>query len=279
MILSISDFFQYDFLIRALMTTIFLALSTGLISPFILAKRYSFIGPAISHSTLLGISLSMVIFQYTSGFTLFFSTLLITLVLTSILAKTTYKQKLPSDSLIGVFFTTTMSIGILIQSSSNAPASDISGLLFGNIFLVDQTDLIISICVFLIISLSLLIPFKKWLYLITDIEGATISGIKTKLYHYTFFTLLTILIISSIKLAGSILINALILIPGITALALTSNIKKVFCISIGFSLVTTILGLILSNAYNLQSGAIISVVQFIAMLVLLAPQKMRSIST
>ena len=101
----LSDFIQYDFLLYALLGTIFLSLTCGLISPLIIARKNAFMGAAISHSTLLGLAISLSLFEATQALPVFLSTLLITIFLTLFLAYSTFRQKLPNDSMIGIFYT------------------------------------------------------------------------------------------------------------------------------------------------------------------------------
>jgi ABC-type Mn2+/Zn2+ transport system permease subunit len=77
-----TDFLEYDFLLYALLGTFFLSLTCGIISPLIIARKNAFMGAAISHSTLLGLAISLSLFEMAQSLPIFLSTLLITLILT-----------------------------------------------------------------------------------------------------------------------------------------------------------------------------------------------------
>jgi ABC-type Mn2+/Zn2+ transport system permease subunit len=263
----ITDFFQYDFLLYALLGTIFLALTCGLISPLIIARKNAFMGAAISHSTLLGLAISMSLFEATQALPLFVSTLLITIFLTLFLAYSTFRQKLPNDSMIGIFYTSTMALGIIIHTLFAKDQSDLLSFLFGNILLLTVEDLYLSFGILLITALVILIPLKKWLFLTFDEEGAITSGIKAQIYHYTFFVLLAFLIVTSIKLAGTVLVETLLLVPGFFALKFSKNIVQTFVVSTIFSTVMAIIGIVLANTFGLPSGATLAVVLFTALVI------------
>ncbi|MEA9356450.1 metal ABC transporter permease [Bacteriovorax sp. PP10] len=263
----ITDFFQYDFLLYALLGTIFLALTCGLISPLIIARKNAFMGAAISHSTLLGLAISMSLFEAAQALPLFVSTLLITIFLTLFLAYSTFRQKLPNDSMIGIFYTSTMALGIIIHTLFAKDQSDLLSFLFGNILLLTVEDLYLSFGILLITALVILIPLKKWLFLTFDEEGAITSGIKAQIYHYTFFVLLAFLIVTSIKLAGTVLVETLLLVPGFFALKFSKNIVQTFVVSTIFSTVMAIIGIVLANAFGLPSGATLAVVLFTALVI------------
>lgn len=262
----ISDFFQYDFLLYAFWGTFLLAFTCGLISPLIIARKKAFMGAAISHSTLLGLALSLSLFEASQSFLIFLTTLFITLFLTLFLAHSTYRQKLPNDSLIGIFYTSTMAFGIIIHALFSKNQSDILSFLFGNILLLTKEDLCLSLGVLIVTLLIILIPLKRWLFLTFDEEGAITSGINAKLFHYSFFVLLTFLIVASIKIAGTILVETLLLVPGFFALKFSTNIRQTFIYSTFFSLFFAILGIILANFFALPSGATLSATLFIALL-------------
>ena len=275
LISSLKDFFHYDFLIYALIGALFLSITCGIISPLLIARKNAFIGSAISHSTLLGLSIALSIFSAGESLYIFVFTLIITLLCTFFLARSTFKEHLPSDSMIGIFYTSTMALGILIHSLFAKNKSDLINFLFGNILLLNNQDMILSLLLLLITALVIFIPIYKWLYLTFDEEGAITSGINAKLFHYLFFILLTLVIVTSIKLAGAILIETFLLIPGFFSLKFAKNIKETFMYSILFSAILAILGLIIANAYGLPSGATLAVVQFSALLLAIMLKKIR----
>jgi ABC-type Mn2+/Zn2+ transport system permease subunit len=270
---SLTDFLEYDFLTFALIGTVLLSILCGLISPLIIARKSAFMGSAISHSSLLGLAIALSIFNSTQNVPIFLTTLFITLLTSLFLAKSTYKQVLPTDSLIGIFYTSTMALGIVIHGLFSKTKGDLLGFLFGNILLLTKDDIIISTSLLVLVIPIILIPFAKWIFITFDEEGATSSGINVAIYHYLFFIILSLLIVTSIKIAGTILIETLLLVPGFFALSLNQSIKRTFFLSVLFSLVFAIIGLSLANFLSLPSGATLAIVQFSALLVSIGIKK------
>ncbi|MBP9680981.1 MAG: metal ABC transporter permease [Bacteriovorax sp.] len=270
---SLQDFLHYEFLLYALIGTFFLALTCGLISPLIIARKNAFMGSAISHSTLLGLAIALSLFTSENSLSLFATTLAVTMLCTLFLAFSSYRQKLPTDSLIGIFYTATMALGIIIHSLFAKTKTDLLSFLFGNILLLTKEDLYLSLGLLLVTAPLLLIPFKKWIFLTYDEEGAITSGINARLYHYLFFILLALLIVTSIKLAGTILIETLLLVPGFFALKFSSNVKQTFLLSTLFSTFFALLGIVIANTYALPSGATLAVVLFVALVLSLSLKK------
>lgn len=260
MMASLADFIHYDFLKLALMAGIILSFLCGILSPLLVAKRYAFIGESISHSTLLGLTLAMTLGA--SSLSLFSYTLLFTLFFVMILAYATYRQPLPPDSLIGIFLTGTLAMAILIQHLFLKTKADLVSSLFGNLLILESTDLIILLIVAIIIGVCFIFRHKEWIYYAFDEDGALINSISIKYYHYLFFFLITLLIVSMAKLAGTILVNAFLLIPGIFAYKFSRSMKEVFLYSILFSVSTTVIGLILTNYLETPPGATMAFIQF-----------------
>ena len=160
-----------------------------------------------------------------------------------------------------------MALGIIIHTLFAKDQSDLLSFLFGNILLLTVEDLYLSFAILVITALVVLIPLKKWLFLTFDEEGAITSGIKGQIYHYTFFVLLAFLIVTSIKLAGTVLVETLLLVPGFFALKFSKNIVQTFVVSTIFSTVMAMIGIVLANAFGLPSGATLAVVLFSALVV------------
>jgi ABC-type Mn2+/Zn2+ transport system permease subunit len=263
---SLQDFYHFEFLSIALISTILLSIVSGLISPFIIARKSAFIGSAISHSSLLGLSIALIFFNEVNTYSLYFVTLFISSLSVYFLARASYRQNAGPDSLIGIFYASSMALGIIIHHLFSKNKTDLMGMLFGNLLLITSEDLILFLGVSILIIPMLLFNFNKWIYTSYDEEGAINSGVNVKFFHHLFYLLLALIIVTSIKIAGTILIETLLLVPGYFALQFNTNIKKVFYSSILFSIGTSLLGLIIANFFSLPPGATLAVTQFIFLL-------------
>ncbi len=263
-----TDFIQFPFLQKALLGTIALSITCGILSPMMVAKRFAFMGSSIAHGALLGVSLSLAVIDlilpkdstFTSLF-IFLGTTIITLLAALPLALTTFRQKLPSDALIGLFFTATMGLGLLIHQSLGPGKGDLMSYLFGNILMLSQIDLFILLVLCTLILLLVWPKRSACILFLYDEEAAFIQGMPTKRYHLLFFFILTLVIVSGLKISGVILINSFLLIPGTFALKYAPSAKKTFSYSLVFALVSSLTGLICANGFNLSMGPAMAVTQ------------------
>lgn len=260
----VTDFFNYPFLMQALVSGLFLALLCGVVSPIIVAKKFAFMGASISHGALLGVAIGLFFFESKGAHAnamLFLVTLVVTLISVAPLAYATFRQRIPSDALIGLFFTATMGTGLLIHQSSGQGKGDLLSYLFGNILTLTTFDLWLlgSLCV-LVLPLILL-KKHSWMYFLFDEEAAAIQGIPTKLYHMILFFVLTLVIVGGLKISGVILINSYLLIPGIFALRWAPNAGSTFAHATVFALKATVLGFFVANAMDWPVGATLALTQ------------------
>lgn len=246
---------------------IFISLICGLLSPLIVSKRLAFMGSALSHSSLLSIALSLSVFTLDQTLPLFTLNTLIIMVLVSVLATFTYRQRIPTDSLIGIFLTVSMALGVIILKLFSKQNVELSSLLFGNILLMTKSDLVVLFLLLIIVFGVLWIPRRNWIFVIQDEESALIQGVNTKLYHYLFYIILGVTVSASIKLMGTVVVNTLLLIPGVLALKVSRSLKSMFVVSISFSLCFSILGLMIGNSFELPSGATVAVTLFLGLIV------------
>jgi zinc transport system permease protein len=122
---------------------------------------------------------------------------------------------------------------------------------------VSDSD-VLTIVVFGSIALLFLLLFSKELYFIAyDEEVAKTSGVKVKFLNFLLVTVVAIIIALSIRVVGSLLIGALMVIPTVASLQYRVGFKSTMLISLFFALFSVVFGMTLSYYYSLPSGATI----------------------
>ncbi len=270
------DLWEFDFLRSALGATVLLSIMYGLVSPLVVAKRYAFLGSAVSHSTLLGLAIAMAIFPALDGVEsvwAFPTTLAITFGLAMGLGALAYKRKVPPDSMIGLFYTTTMGLGIIIHSVGNKGGGNLMSFLFGNIMLLDGNDVWQAALILALGAPAILIPFRRWQFVASDEQGAELAGLWVRGYHFGLLALLTLLIVASVRIAGPVAADSWIVAPGIAGLRLGRDLRTTYIWSVVYAVVMSLIGLWLSNAYDLPPGATLCVANFAGLIPLLLKRR------
>ena len=247
-----------DFLFRALLAGIGIALVTGPLGCFVVWRRMSFFGDTLSHSALLGVLLS-VAFNLNISLTIFAVSSLIALILLR-LQKTT---NLPNDALLGLLSHSALAVGMVVLGFLSFIRFDIMGLLFGDILSVNIYDLLAIWIGGAFILLVLWYIWKPLFASTVNYELAEAEGMNPEKVNAIFTILLAALIAISIKMVGLLLITGMLIIPTTMARNLSNNPKTMVILSIIGGLLSVFIGLYTSFEINTSSGPTIVVVALI----------------
>lgn len=244
-----------DFLIRALIAGIGIALVAGPLGCFVVWRRLSFFGDTLAHSALLGVLLS-ISFEINISITIFVVSSLVALLLLK-LEKTTY---LAGDSLLGLISHSSLAIGLLILGFLSFIRFDIMGILFGDILSVNTNDLLVIWIGGALILFVLWFIWKPLFASTVNYDLAEAEGMKPERVNTIFTILLAALIAISIKMVGILLITGLLIIPTAMARNLSNNPRQMVILSIVGGLLSVFIGLYASFEINTSSGpSIVSV--------------------
>jgi len=258
-----------DFLFRALIAGIGIALVTGPLGCFVVWRRLSFFGDTLAHSALLGVILS-VSFDINISLSIFTVSSLVALLLLR-LQKTTY---LANDALLGLLSHSSLAIGLVVLGFLSFIRFDIMGVLFGDILSVNINDLL---AIWLGGALILLVLWFIWKPLFAstvNYELAEAEGMKPERMNAIFTILLAALIAIAIKMVGLLLITGMLIIPTAMARNLSNNPKQMVILSIVGGLLSVLIGLYTSFEINTSSGpTIVTVALLLFILSLTKVQK------
>lgn len=245
---------EYEFLQKALLTSVMVGVICGVIGCFIILRGMALMGDAISHAVLPGVAIS-----YMLGIN-FFIGAVATGILTAVgIGFISQNSRVKNDSSIGIVFTAAFALGILLITALKS-SSDLYHILFGNVLAVRPSDMWITLIIGVIVLGSVYLFYKELLVSSFDPIMAQAYGLPTKLIHYFLMTLLTLVTVASLQTVGIILVVAMLITPASTAYLLTDRLSVMIGLSALFGAVSAVGGLYLSFTYNLASGATIVLV-------------------
>ncbi|MFK5938864.1 MAG: metal ABC transporter permease [Sulfurimonas sp.] len=246
------EILDYDFMQRAFLAGIIIATLASISGTFIVLKRYSMMSETLAHSALVGVAVGLV-----AGYNPLWVAVLVAVLSAWTIEYLRSSFSLYSDAILAIILSGSLAIAIIIVSLGGAFNNSLFSYLFGSILSVSKDD-IVTIGIFGTFSLILLLLFSKELYFIAyDEEVAQTSGIKVKALNYLLVTVVAIIIALSIRVVGSLLIGALMVIPTVSALQYRVGFFKTGLISLFIALLSVIAGMILSFYFSLPSGATI----------------------
>lgn len=251
----VKDIFEYNFLSRALIATIFMSISCGIIGSYVVVKRMVFICGGITHASFGGIGLA-----YYFGVNPLLGAMAFSILSALGIETLVNRSSVREDSAIGVVWAIGMAIGIIFTSLTPGYLPNLMGFLFGNILTVNDYVLYLNIAITVILVLLFTAFYRKILYITFDKEYSKTQGVKVNFINMILMLLVSIMIVATIKLSGVVLLVSLLTIPTITALLFTKNFKNIILLSVLFSFIGSMMGLYISYITNIPCGATIVVV-------------------
>lgn len=253
------------------MVGVIVSLLAPIVGTFLVVRRYSLMADTLSHVSLLGIAVSMLLqvnpYIGSSVFAVMASLLI---------EKTKDSSKLYQESILAMFLSGSLAISIIIISSANFNVNLVN-LLFGSITTVTQVDLYVIGSLAIMVAGAIFVMFKKLFLISFDEELAIASGVKTKLYNYIFIALVAVTVSFSIRIVGVLLIGALMVIPVITAIQMQKGFKATMLIAVMISFLSVLIGLISSYYLEFSSGGTIVVLTLIFFVLVSFLQKSRQV--
>ncbi len=250
---------QYEFIQRALIASITIGISCGLIGTYIMLRRMSLIGDALAHAVLPGVVVSFIV-AGKSEVALFIGAVISGILTVLLIGFVNRNSKIKEDTSIGIIFTGAFALGILLVSQLKQVHIDLSSYLFGDVLGVSTGDITLSLIIMVTIILCIILFYKQLLLTSFDPTMAMTIGISTTLVHYMLMTLLSMSIVAGLQSVGVILIIAMLITPPATAYLLSNSLKKILVLSSLFGMLSAVAGLYLSYHFNFASGASIVLV-------------------
>lgn len=246
------EIFSYEFMQRAFVAGLFIAILASLSGTFIVLKRYSLMSETLAHSALVGVAVGLV-----AGTNPLWSAVLVALASAWLIEYLRSSFNLYSDAILSIILSGSLATAVIIVSLGGSFNNSLFSYLFGSILSVSYEDLV-TILLFGILSLGFLLFFSKELYFIAyDEEVAKTSGIQVKLLNFLLVSVVAIIIALSIRVVGSLLIGALMVIPTVAALQFRVGFKATLLISLFLGVLSVTLGMLFSFYFSLPSGATI----------------------
>jgi zinc transport system permease protein len=246
---------EFGFMQRALIAGVAVAITTSVIGLFLVLRRNSLFGDALSHVAFGGIAVGLM-----AGIYPLWTGLALSVAGALGITKLRQSARIPADATVAILLSSGLALGILLVSTSGGFTLDLFSFLFGSILLVSVNDTLAILAMAGAILAIVIVLYKKFMYVTFDEEQARVSGLHISALNYLFVVLASIAAVVSMRLVGILLVSALIVIPNVTALLFGRGFKKTALISVAVSVFSVIAGIAIAYAFNLApAGAIVLV--------------------
>jgi manganese/iron transport system permease protein len=250
--------FTFVFMQQAFLIAILVAIPTAILSCFLVLKGWSLMGDAISHSILPGVVLAYILgFPYIVG--AFFAGIFCATA-TGFISN---NSRLKEDTAMGVVFSSMFALGIVMMTKVDS-SIHLDHILFGDILGISWDDVMQSGLISLIVVVVVLAKGKDLLVFVFDHQHANVIGLPVGLLHYGMLCVLSLTIVAALKAVGMILVIAMLIAPGAIAHLVTNEFKHMIRLSIGVSVLCSILGVYASFFIDSAPAPTITVLLSIA---------------
>ena len=243
---------QYDFMKNALLGVLLVTPMFGILGTMEVNNKMAFFSDALGHSALTGIAVGVMLgIDNTLISMLGFSILLTIAIINVKNAKTA-----SVDTIIGVFSSSAVALGIVILSY-NGGFNKYSVYLIGDLLSISSGDILMLIISFVVVLIIWFTCFNKFLLVSINNTFARSRGINVKFYEYVFTILVAIIVTISIRWVGILVISSMMILPAASARNIANNIRQYHIFSISIAMISGILGLFLSYHFGCATGATI----------------------
>ena len=264
----INHLLSYQFLNRALITSILVGIVCGTMGSIIVLRGLSLMGDAMSHAVLPGVALSFLF-----NIPMFIGALVTGMLASLFIGFITSNSK--TDAAIGISFTAFLASGVIIISLINS-TTDLYHILFGNLLAITHQSFWTTIVITVLVILLIIIFYRPLMISTFDATFSRMSGLNTTLIHYFVMLLLALVTVASIQTVGIILVVALLITPASTAFLISKQLYAMMVIASIISVISSIIGLYFSYIYNIPSGATIVICTFMIYIVTLSITRIKN---
>lgn len=246
------EFFQYDFIQRAMLAGVITAVICPIIGLFVVVRRQSLIGDGLGHIAFAGVTGGYLLGLYPTV-----SAALFTIAGAVGIEWIRRRHSQYADMGLAIIFYTGMAMAIIFSTITRMPSSGLLSFLFGSILTVSTTDIwLISGCGAVVLAIMYVL-FDKLVLMSLDEDIAAVSGIKTGFINMIFSVMTGLVVVVGMTVTGILLVSALMVIPVAAAHLLRRGFKATLLWSIVFSLLSVIIGLCAAFYLDIAPGGTI----------------------
>ena len=220
----------------------------GLLGVFVVLRGMSYIGHGLSHAVFGGAAASAVI-----GINFFIGAGIWGIISGVLIARVARRRVLGADAAIGVVTTASFALGLALMNRYGQASKSIEAVLFGSVLGVKVSD-IIAVSLVAVFALAVIVAwYRKLLFSTFDPDVAQVSGVNVSVVEVVLLSLLSLTILVTMRVIGTLLISALLVIPAAAARMTTNSFSRLLWISPLIGAVTCFFGMNLS--YHLDTSA------------------------
>lgn len=246
------EMFEMEFMQRAWLAGMIMAVICPLIGSFLVLRRQSLIGDGLGHIAFAGVAAGAL-----AGYSPVISAAAATVIGALAIEKVRVKLADSAEMILAIFFYCGMGLAVILASINKDGGFNLGSILFGSLMTVSRNDLLIVAFLGLCTIIFVILYYKPLQYLTFDEVSAKVAGLPVDKLNMLLAVLTALTVALSMRIVGLLLVSAMMVIPVACALQTARSFAATIMQSIGYGLVAVTLGLIISYYGNLAPGGTI----------------------
>ena len=244
------EWVNYTFMKNALLAMLLITPLFGMLGTMAVDNKMAFFSDALGHSALTGIAIGVMLGWQSQMLSMLLFGILWAILITFV----KHNSKMSPDTIISVFSSTSVALGLVILARGGAFAK-YSSYLVGDVLSVTQGDLLALLITLLVTAVVWAFLFNPLLVTSVNAPLAQSRGVRARTTEYVFTIVVAVAVMMSIRWVGVMLINSLLILPAAASRNVARNTAWYMRLSIIFSVVCGVSGLVLSYYLNTSAGA------------------------
>ncbi len=242
--------FEYDFMKNAFLATLLIAPMFALLGTMAVNNKMAFFSDALGHSAFTGVGLGVILGLQNPLISMVCFGILLGLMITKVKSA----NMASADTIIGVFSSAAMALGIVILSG-NGGFSKYSAYLVGDILTIQAKDLVVLGIVLVGVYVVWALLYNHILLLSINRSLAASRGVHVVFLENVFVVMVAVAVMVAVRAIGILMINALLILPAAAARNITNTARSYHFMTTGIGLFSAIFGLVLSYYKDTSAGA------------------------
>ena len=247
--------YRFEFFRNGTVVAVAAGALCGLLGVFVVLRGMSYIGHGLSHAVFGGAAASAVM-----NFNYFIGAGIWGIASGVLIGRISRRRILGADAAIGVVTTASFAVGLALLNRYGQAKRSIEAVLFGSVLGVKIGDIVAVVVVGLIAVTIIVVGYRRFLFSTFDPEVASVSGVKVSVMEALLMVMLSLTILVTMRVIGTLLISALLVIPAATARMLTNRFARMLWVSPAIGAAGAFLGMNLAYHTNTSAAAMIIIV-------------------
>ncbi|HSE60707.1 MAG TPA: metal ABC transporter permease, partial [Candidatus Saccharimonadales bacterium] len=198
------DIFTYDFMVRAFVAGLLVALVIPVLGAFMVARRYSLIAESLAHVSLAGVGAGLLL-----GVAPIAAAIPVTAGGALLLEWLRQRRRISGETSLAIVMSAGLALAVVLATLSPG-RTDFTSYLFGSIVTTSWSDVLTLLVAAVIILVVLAVNYRALLHIAFDEDGARVAGYRVGLLNYTLAALAAVMVVLSLRIVGGLLISALL---------------------------------------------------------------------